>query len=840
MFSKQMADSRDDHVFHGGGETGELLRARDWSQTALGPVEAWPAELKTAVSLCLNSPLPMGISWGPELVLLYNDAYARLLGTSHPAAFGAAIAAGMVELRRAAAARMQAVFATGVPFTETDLLIPIDRGEGMEETYFSFSHSPIRDAQGAIAGIFTPVVETTQQVLAERRQRTLQKLRHAVSRRPRNARDVARYAMKVLAANPQDVPFAAIYLEDATAEGQPRVRLAARVPAGGDPAFLKTLTLENAGWIPWKKWQDHAVHSIPLAATGVAPLPTAPWGIPPAEGVLVPLQDPATHQRLGFLFAGVSAYRTLDAGYREFFESVAAEIATAISSTENLARLHLLQAEADAERTKIRDLFLQAPAAIAILRGPQHIFTLANHSYLRLVGRQSAAELIGRPLAEALPELEGQGILDRFDRVFATGRAEVITELPVRLERQQSGQPVLGYFNFVAQPARDAEGRVESILVLATEATEEVLARRESELREEQFRVLADSIPQLVWIADPDGSLTWYNRRWYEYSGTTWEQMQGWGWQSLHHPDYLPKVIAHYKHSLETGDPFEMTFPLRGADGVYRPFLTLALPVRDSTGTIIRWFGTNTAMETQYKAEAALRETEKLAVVGRLAASIAHEINNPLEGVTNLIYLARLAADNQETKSYLSAAEKELARVAQITNQTLRFHRQQSAATATDVSELLESILTLYRGKLTREGIRLIVEKRETPVLVCYAGEVRQVLANLIGNALDAMPKGGTLRIRLRPATNWCDGRPGARFTIADTGHGIPKQVRKRIYEPFFTTKGEVGTGLGLWVSAGIVDKGGGSIHVRSSTEPGRSGTVFTLSFPDSPGIPDE
>lgn len=283
-----------------------------------------------------------------------------------------------------------------------------------------------------------------------------------------------------------------------------------------------------------------------------------------------------------------------------------------------------------------------------------------------------------------------------------------------------------------------------------------------------------------------------------------------------------------------------MMFPLRAADGSFHTFLTLALPVRDNAGNIVRWFGTNTDMETQQKAEAALRQSEKLAAVGRLASSIAHEINNPLEAVTNLLYLARASATNEDTRSYLNSAEHELDRVSQITSQTLRFHKQQSAAVPTDMAELLDSVLALYRGKLSRDGIELKLEIRDCPPLVCFAGEVRQVLANLIGNALDAMPKGGTLRIRLGPATEWENGQPGIRFTIADTGHGMSSETRKHVYEPFFTTKGETGTGLGLWVSAGIVDKHGGSIHVRSKmseisggdTPSGKNGTVFTVIFP--------
>jgi signal transduction histidine kinase len=261
-------------------------------------------------------------------------------------------------------------------------------------------------------------------------------------------------------------------------------------------------------------------------------------------------------------------------------------------------------------------------------------------------------------------------------------------------------------------------------------------------------------------------------------------------------------------------------------------FLTLASPVRYASGKIVRWFGTNTDIDAQRKAETGLRQAEKLAVVGRLAASIAHEINNPLEAVMNLIFLARLSAVDEETAGYLKSAEEELGRVSQIASQALRFHKQQSSAIATDMVELLDSVLTLYRGKVARNKIQVNLEAADCQPLVCYSGEIRQLLANLVGNATDAMPNGGTLRLRVRPVTDWRHGEPGVRVTISDTGHGMSPEVRRRIYDPFFTTKGEMGTGLGLWVSAGIVEKHRGSMHVRSSIDVGKSGTTFTVILP--------
>jgi signal transduction histidine kinase len=232
-------------------------------------------------------------------------------------------------------------------------------------------------------------------------------------------------------------------------------------------------------------------------------------------------------------------------------------------------------------------------------------------------------------------------------------------------------------------------------------------------------------------------------------------------------------------------------------------------------------------------AQAALLRSEKLAVTGRLAASIAHEINNPLEAVTNLLYLMRGNLSPEQRKQFLGEAEQELARVAEITKQTLRFYREPSQPTATDVSAVLDSVLRLHGSRLRAAGVKVHSEiLSETATVLSTPGELRQILANIIGNATDAMRQGGCLRIRISnqrqlQCTDCC-----VRLTIADNGTGIPPDVLPTIFEPFVTTKGETGTGLGLWVTSEIVKKNGWKIRVRSSRNPAHRGTAFSLLIP--------
>lgn len=235
----------------------------------------------------------------------------------------------------------------------------------------------------------------------------------------------------------------------------------------------------------------------------------------------------------------------------------------------------------------------------------------------------------------------------------------------------------------------------------------------------------------------------------------------------------------------------------------------------------------------QRRAERLLIQNEKLTLVGQLASSIAHEINNPLESVLNLLYLVRQADNLEQARQYALQAEEEIQRAAHIASGTLNFHKQQSRPVLTQMAELLDSVLALFKGKLAAFRIEVKVEKRDHPELVCYAGEIRQVLANLIRNAIEAMPRGGRLILRIRCSTDWRTGNSGVRITIADTGYGMSPTTRRQIYEPFFTTKGALGTGLGLWITGGLIAKHGGSLHVRSTETPGGSGTAFTLIIPN-------
>lgn len=311
-------------------------------------------------------------------------------------------------------------------------------------------------------------------------------------------------------------------------------------------------------------------------------------------------------------------------------------------------------------------------------------------------------------------------------------------------------------------------------------------------------------------------------------------------------PDLLPQPIAVQLERLvrqvfderQTVRNLEFNAP-ENENGRSSNWLVSAYPVL-TTPEQVRWVGVIVIDTTDRKrAEEAMRKAEKLAVAGRLAASIAHEINNPLEAITNLLFLAHGASsEDSPEQTYLAMAERELQRISEITQQTLRFYRQSTLPSRAKLADLLDSVLSLYHGRLG--SLNLHVERRYDPEidLFCFAGEIRQVFANLVGNAIDASSRNGCLAVRARRAH---DGktpqRSGVLFTVADNGTGMEPALCKRVFEAFYTTKEATGTGLGLWISREIVEKHRGSIHMRSRVaSPGRSsGTVFQFFIPDLP-----
>jgi PAS domain S-box-containing protein len=353
-------------------------------------------------------------------------------------------------------------------------------------------------------------------------------------------------------------------------------------------------------------------------------------------------------------------------------------------------------------------------------------------------------------------------------------------------------------------------------------------ARRESEQVAEIVRRSSDAIIRF----SAEGLIESWNNGAQQIFGYQIEECKGRRFDCLFDPEALDDVSAGISN-LQRGDDFVLdTKGIRSTGERVDVSISLT-PHMEAPGTLVAFSAIIRDITARKRAEQALIQSEKLASVGRLASSIAHEINNPLEAVTNLLYILSLTVTDPEQKALVDTAQEELARVSHIAAHTLRFHKQSSGRTVVDLRAVLESVLGLYRARLTNASVETVLECRIGLTLACYEGELRQILVNLVGNAFDAMRSGGRLTVRAREVSPKPPQARQVHILIGDTGAGMSPEVLARVFEPFFSTKGIGGTGLGLWITKDLVNKNHGKIRIRSSVTPERSGTTVMLSFID-------
>ncbi|MGA8491807.1 MAG: PAS domain S-box protein [Terriglobales bacterium] len=356
---------------------------------------------------------------------------------------------------------------------------------------------------------------------------------------------------------------------------------------------------------------------------------------------------------------------------------------------------------------------------------------------------------------------------------------------------------------------------------------------------QQQMASMVESSDDAILTGDVNGIITSWNpgaERLYGYSAA---EAIGMSVDVLGPPE-RPEEVPGITRKVMRGEPIQHHASERIRKDGTRITVDISLsPIRNQRGEVIGASSIAHDISTQRRSEEALRRNEKLATAGRLAAAVAHEINNPLDAVLNLIYLARHRPESQD--QYLEMAEKEVLRIAAIAQQMLGFVRETSSPSPLNVAETLDDVLQLYLRQLSDKHIEVDKKYDGTVEIRGFAGELRQLFSNLILNALEALKQGGRLTLRVARGHDWSNGNgashtTGARVTIADNGSGIQPCNLAHIFEPFYSTKGDSGTGLGLWLSHGIVQKHEGTIRVRSRTASGSSGTVFSIFLPDSAG----
>jgi PAS domain S-box-containing protein len=622
------------------GAMGALMRAHDWSESPLGTPATWPPALVTAVGLMLDSKFPMFVAYGPQLGLLYNEAYAEILGRKHPAALGRPFQVVWSEIWPALLPIVEQAMAGQASFHENLPLSMLRKGYE-EQTWFTFSYSPLRDESGAVRGMFCACTETTQQVLAERH----------------------------------------------------------------------------------------------LAAQ---------------------------HQRM-------------------------------------------------------RQMFQQAPGIIAVLREPSHIFEFANDAYLRLVGNR---EVLGKPVSEALPEIAGQRFLALLDHVYRTGEPYVGRAAAVMLRRQPDVPLEERFVDFVYQPIRDERGHVSGIFVEGSDVTDAIRtnqALRESELR---LRQLANTIPQLAWIADREGQVHWYNDRWFEFTGMPRNTGGAGNWQEYIHPEDVVPLVQKWQLALATGEPYEATARMRGAEGDVRVFYVSAAPLRDSAGQIVQWFGTNTDVTPIEAARNELRTANRRK--DEFLAMLAHELRNPLAPISAAAQLLKLGAhDEDRVRQTSDVIARQVNHMAQLVDDLLDVSRVtrglvQIRNEILDVGALLADALEQTQSLIAAKHHHFTMQVPDGAVFV-RGDRTRliQIFSNLLNNAAKYTPPHGHIALRLSA------GEDDVEVAVVDDGVGIDPGLLPHVFELFTQAerspdRSQGGLGLGLALVKSLSELHGGSVFARS------------------------
>jgi PAS domain S-box-containing protein len=355
--------------------------------------------------------------------------------------------------------------------------------------------------------------------------------------------------------------------------------------------------------------------------------------------------------------------------------------------------------------------------------------------------------------------------------------------------------------------------------------------QRESAKRLSEIAAIVESSDDAIISKDLTGKIMSWNRaaaRIFDYSP---EEIVGSSILRL-----IPEEL-HYEEQtilskIRAGERIDHYETVRLTKNGERLDVSLSIsPIRDESGTIVGASKILRDISAKKRSEASLLQAEKIAAAGRMAATIAHEVNNPLEAVTNLIYLAKSnAGDPDEVRTFLGAAEGEVARVSHIAKQTLGFYRENDAPSEVSLSDLAAHAIRVYGPKCKAAGICIEEDLKSTRQVVLRKGEIVQVISNLIANAIYAMPSGGTLSISVEDF-DWPDGS-GVVLTVKDTGVGIPSEQLPRIFDAFFTTRSTIGTGIGLFVAKQFVEGHRGRISVESSTDPGSHGTKMSIFLP--------
>ena len=844
---------RDAANFLKGGELASLIRAFDWSQTPLGPIERWPQSLKTATGLLLLSAVPMVMLWGPDGTMIYNDAYSVFAARRHPGLLGSKVREGWPEVASFNDNVMR-VGLSGGTLAYTDQELILFRHGAPEQVWMNLDYSPVLGEDGEPAGVIAIVIETTERVLANQRLAAEhERLGHLFEQAPS--------FMTLLQGPEHRIEMAnAAYMRLIGNRSIVGKTVAEALPEAAEQGFVTLLD-----WV-YDNGKPFTAHDIPFL---VQPVVDGPMDERFVDLLYQPMRD-AAGQVTGIFVEGVdvTGRKRAEAARRrsEAYRSALLDLSDRIRDLTDPAEIAFAASEVLATALGVSragyGLIDKQNETITIERdwNASGIKSLAGVLHFRNYGSYiddlKRGETVAVDDAETDPRTAGT----------ASALKAISAQAFINMPLIEQGEFVaLLYANHEAARVWSADdfALMKEVAERVRTATER--ARTETALREseEQFRAFAQAVPNQIWAARADGFMYWFNDQVYNYTGTAAGSLDGLeNWTGVVLPDDLPDAGVAWMRALRDGGVYEAEFRIKRFDGAVRWFLVRAEPIRAHDGTIVRWVGTNTdiddrkrqaselaqlnaTLEQQVSArtrdlmvtEEALRQSQKMEAVGQLTGGIAHDFNNLLTGITGSMEMLQARVSQGrigELDRYITAAQGAARRAASLTHRLLAFSRRQPLdPKPINVNRLVADMEDLIRRTIgpsvTLETVALggLWNTRVDP------GQLENSLLNLCINARDAMPGGG--RLTVETANSWLDER-GARernldpgqyvsLCVSDTGTGMPPDVIARVFEPFYTTKpiGQ-GTGLGLSMVYGFARQSLGQVRVYS--EVGRGTTV--------------
>ena len=532
----------------------------------------------------------------------------------------------------------------------------------------------------------------------------------------------------------------------------------------------------------------------------------------------------ATHSVMEFF---TRQLREPDPGLLETMATVGGQI------SQFLKRLQAEQTLRESE-ARFRALMEQAPFSVQIL-SPDGQTLRVNEAWSTLWGL-SLEQLGGYNILQDR-QLEAAGVTPYLRRAF-DGEAVAIPE--IRYDPNESTPGLTRHIDPVrwvsatAYPLKDSGGRVREVVLVHDDITDRKAAESAVRESEEKLRLLADTIPQLAWMAHPDGHIFWYNRRWYDYTGTTPDEMEGWGWKLVHDPAVLPEVLSRWQASISRGDAFDMVFPIKGADEEFRPFLTRVNPLRDGSGRIVYWFGTNTDISEIKRMEEALRDADRRK--DEFLATLAHELRNPLAPIRNSLQILKMprvdSATVQRTRDMMERQVDHLVRlvddlmdVSRVVQGKIELRKApvELATVVAGAVELAQPLLDAHKHRLE------IATTDESLLVDADAVRLTQVVSNLLINAAKYTEAGGQIQV----TTGQQDGQVVLR--VRDNGIGIAPDVLPHVFDLFVQGRAPArrspsGLGVGLTLVKNLVDLHGGTVEAGSAGM--GAGAEFTIRLP--------